>query len=241
MRIGRLSTLIPGGQTRPRRPHPPPPHPSPPPRRAPGAGDLSLSLYPLPSSLPRPLSLSPLSPLSPPNPPSLPTTHRGNHLHVLPRSESDLSALVAVEKDFEIIVLKHSLELIERVNELWTEFSSVEGISSVPVKLHAEDGEYPPNPAAYFDYVGWKQLVAEGWGSTKKLEPVKIKVPKGHFLWFRTWLIHAGAEFNPSLDDGGIRLHYYLLNYIREGPPTSINMQASQPQVRGGARGRGIE
>ena len=220
---------------------PPPPHPSPPPRRAPGAGDLSLSLYPLPSSLPRPLSLAPLSPLSPPNPPSLPTTHRGNHLHVLPRSEWDLSALVAVEKDFEIIVLKHSLELIERVNELWTEFSSVEGISSVPVKLHAEDGEYPPNPAAYFDYVGWKQLEAEGWGSTKKLEPVKIKVPKGHFLWFRTWLIHAGAEFNPSLDDGGIRLHYYLLNYIREGPPTSINMQASQPQVRGGARGRGIE
>ena len=47
--------------------------------------------------------------------------------------------------------------------------------------------------------------------------------------------MHAGAEFNPDQGDGGIRLHYYLLNYLSsEGPPTSINMQANPLQVGGG-------
>ena len=93
----------------------------------------------------------------------------------------------------------------------------------------------PPSFPEYFDYVGWKQLVDDGWGKTKNLEAVKIVVPKGHFLWFRTWLMHAGAEFNPDQGDGGIRLHYYLLKYLSpEGPPTSINMQANPLQVGGG-------
>ena len=136
-----------------------------------------------------------------------------------------------MDADFEIIILKHSLELIERVNALWSEYHQSD-TASVPVHT---DGRIPPNVAEYFDYVGWKQLVADGWGNTKKLQAVKIVVPKGHFLWFKTWLMHAGAEFNPGQGDGGIRLHYYLLNdLMREGPPTSINMQANPLQVRGG-------
>jgi spermidine/putrescine-binding protein len=135
-----------------------------------------------------------------------------------------------VDADFEIIILKHSLELIERVNALWSEYLQ-SGTAMVAVHTTAPSA---PTLAEYFDYVGWKQLVAEGWGETKKLEAVKIVVPKGHFLWFRTWLMHAGAEFNPGQGDGGIRLHYYLLNYLLEGQPTSINMQANPLQVRGG-------
>jgi hypothetical protein len=149
---------------------------------------------------------------------------------VLPHRKEDLSALVAVDADFEIIILKHSLELIERVNALWSEYLQ-SGTAMVAVHTTAPSA---PTLAEYFDYVGWKQLVAEGWGETKKLEAVKIVVPKGHFLWFRTWLMHAGAEFNPGQGDGGIRLHYYLLNYLLEGQPTSINMQANPLQVRGG-------
>ena len=136
-----------------------------------------------------------------------------------------------MDADFEIIILKHSLELIERVNALWSEYHQSDTAS---VSVHT-DGRIPPNVAEYFDYVGWKQLVADGWGNTKKLQAVKIVVPKGHFLWFKTWLMHAGAEFNPGQGDGGIRLHYYLLNdLMREKPPTSINMQANPLQVRGG-------
>ena len=164
-------------------------------------------------------------------PPTI-TTHYGHRLHVLPHRNGDLSALVAVDADFEIIILKNSLELIERVNTLWSEYVQ-SGTASVSVDTTGLTT--PPSFPEYFDYVGWKQLVADGWGKTKNLEAVKIVVPKGHFLWFRTWLMHAGAEFNPDQGDGGIRLHYYLLNYLSpEGPPTSINMQANPLQVGGG-------
>ena len=79
-----------------------------------------------------------------------------------------------MDADFEIIILKNSLELIERVNTLWSEYVQ-SGTASVSVDTTGQTT--PPNVPEYFDYVGWKQLVADGWGKTKNLEAVKIVVP----------------------------------------------------------------
>ena len=94
------------------------------------------------------------------------------------------SALVALESGFDLIILKNSLALIERVAELWDEFwrmgpDGVYSAASVPVWAHNLPGL---NDMEWFNYVCWKQLDHEGWGRSegKKLVPVRIQVPKGH-------------------------------------------------------------
>ena len=144
------------------------------------------------------------------------------------------SALVALESGFDLIILKNSLALIERVAELWDEFwrmgpDGVYSAASVPVWAHNLPGL---NDMEWFDYVCWKQLDHEGWGRSegKKLVPVRIQVPKGHVLWFNTWLMHAGAEHSDGTTND-IRLHYYVLPFnLNAGTPgavadpTSVNM-----------------
>jgi hypothetical protein len=123
------------------------------------------------------------------------------------------SVMVAIESDVKLVVLKNSLTLTRRVNELWKIFNRCNKLSPGAA-----------SSSEWWEYCCWRQLKLEGWGDTLNLEPVMVVIPKGHALIFSTWLLHAGAEWLPGDHVGCNRMHFYLTPFDRDGT-SAVKMQ----------------
>ena len=135
--------------------------------------------------------------------------HVDNHAH--PAGEG-YSVLVAVESDVRLIVLKNSHALTRRISQLWEQWK-VKGM--IPIDTPEEE---------WWDFTCWNQLIGEGWGTSKKLEAITVVIPKGHALIFSSFLMHAGAGWEPGDLECFNRLHFYMTPFLQTAVPDVVNM-----------------
>jgi hypothetical protein len=134
-----------------------------------------------------------------------------------------ISALAAMNGSFKLIVLKNSVQLLRRISEIRAQW--ILSGSPIPHELNRSDSVAIE---AWFDGACYAQLVREGWGHKKQLEPFTITVPEGAAVVFSTWLLHCGHEYI----DGDIqvfnRLHLYLLPYDMGRQYDTVNLHRTR-------------
>lgn len=126
-----------------------------------------------------------------------------------------LSALVAIDQPFRLIVFPGSHKALARLNELHTLFYNV-GVDFPDVEI---------DQVGWWDRLGKHLLQEEGYA----LEgPVTIEVPPGCALIFDAWLLHAGCEYRAGDADLNCRLHFYFLDHKMSKNTRTVNMHEVQ-------------
>lgn len=145
---------------------------------------------------------------------------RRQPIHCDTGEREGLSALLAMNGSFKIIVMKGSVALVRRISQIRA--SWLKSGRLTPIGIDPDDKD---EVEKWFDAACYAQLVREGWGSGDlKLEPYTILVPEGSALIFSTWLLHSGHEFTSEDLQVFNRVHMYLLPYDIGNDYETINL-----------------
>jgi hypothetical protein len=120
-----------------------------------------------------------------------------------------ISALVAMNGAFKIIVVKTSVHIIRRIAQIRA--SWILSGAQLPPGIDKDDEN---EVEAWFDEACYAQLQSEGWGTGNlQLEAFTVTVPERAAIIFSTWMLHCGNEFTPEDIQTFNRIHLYILPY----------------------------
>ena len=122
-----------------------------------------------------------------------------------------LSALVAIDRPFRLVVFPGSHKALARLHELHALF----GLKGVGLP------ECEQNAVSWWDRLGRHLLEKEDYALQG---PVTIEVPPGCAVIFDAWLLHAGHEHHAEDGDLSCRLHFYFLDHKMGKTTRTVNM-----------------
>jgi hypothetical protein len=130
-----------------------------------------------------------------------------------------ISALVAMNGAFKIIVIKNSVHMIRRIAQIRASWI-LSGAQTPPGIDKNDENEVE----AWFDEACYAQLKSEGWGTGNlQLEAFTVSVPEGAAIVFSTWMLHCGHEYTPEDIQTFNRIHLYILPYDMGTDYNAIN------------------
>jgi len=139
-----------------------------------------------------------------------------------------LSALVAMNGAFKLIILKNSVHLLRRIAQIRAQW--ILAGSPIPQEIDRSDRDAVEK---WFDDSCYAQLVREGWGSKHQLEPYTITVPEGAVIVFSTWLLHCGHEYMDEDIQIFNRIHLYLLPFQIQRRFSTVRMHRTKVEENG--------
>ena len=134
-----------------------------------------------------------------------------------------ISALAAMNGAFKLIILKNSVQLLRRIAQIRAQW--ILSGSQIPPELDRSDRDAVEK---WFDDSCYAQLVREGWGSTHKLEAYTVTVPEGAVIFFSTWLLHCGHEYEDEDLQTFNRVHMYLVPFAMEQRFSTVRMHRTK-------------